>query len=153
MPAGSTFDEVRQALGLSVNATLQDAANAVPSSINQIVAVTDDLRYNLAEATPTVSSGAASVTVADRTITSFTLESGVTSLAITPPAAVSGKARDFFCRVTVSGSSGPGTVTLGTGQTIDIGASELAGMTTGINVLMFTEIASGHWMVSRKSAS
>ena len=54
--------------------------------------------------------------------------------------------------------SGPGTsgmlptVTL-SGGTIDIGAAEVAGMTQGVNLLMFTEIASGHWLASRRSAS
>ena len=70
---------------------------------------------------------------------------------ITPPAAAMGRARDFFCRVTLTDSSLP-TVTL-SGATIDIGATEVAGMTQGVNLLMFTEIASGHWLASRRSAS
>ena len=87
----------------------------------------------------------------DRAINDFTVATGVTSLTITPPAAVTNRARDFFCRVTLTDSSLP-TVTL-TGATIDIGATEITGMTQGVNLLMFTEIASGHWVASRRSAS
>ena len=34
-----------------------------------------------------------------------------------------------------------------------IEARKVAGMTQGVNLLMFTEIASGHWLASRRSAS
>lgn len=111
----------------------------------------DELRYALASTTPTVSGTSATVEVADRAINDFTVATGITSLTITPPAAVTGMARDFFCRVTLTDSSLP-TVTL-TGATIDIGATEITGMTQGVNLLMFTEIASGHWLASRRSAS
>jgi hypothetical protein len=108
-------------------------------------------RYALAAKTPSVSGTAATVACEDRAINDFTVATDITSLAITPPAAVTGRARDFFCRVTLTDSSLP-TVTL-SGGTIDIGASEVAGMTQGVNLLMFTEIASGHWLASRRSAS
>ena len=100
---------------------------------------------------PSVSGTAATVACEDRAINDFTVATGITSLTITPPAAVTGRARDFFCRVTLTDSSLP-TVTL-SGATIDIGATEVAGMTQGVNLLMFTEIASGHWLASRRSAS
>ena len=109
------------------------------------------VRYSFASPTPTVSGTAATVACEDRAINDFTVATGLTSLTITPPAAVTGRARDFFCRVTLTGSSLP-TVTL-SGGTIDIGATEVAGMTRGVNLLMFTEIASGHWLASRRSAS
>ncbi|MBQ1428054.1 MAG: hypothetical protein IIZ06_00150, partial [Kiritimatiellae bacterium] len=107
--------------------------------------------YAFASPTPSVSGTSATVACEDRSINDFTVATGITSLTITPPAAVTGRARDFFCRVTLTDSSLP-TVTL-SGETIDIGATEVAGMTQGVNLLMFTEIASGHWLASRRSAS
>lgn len=109
------------------------------------------VRYSFAAPTPSVSGTGATVACEDRAINDFTVATGITSLTITPPAAVTGRARDFFCRVTLTDSSLP-TVTL-SGGTIDIGSSEVAGMTQGVNLLMFTEIASGHWLASRRSAS
>jgi hypothetical protein len=109
------------------------------------------LRYAFAAPTPSVSGTTATAACEDRAINDFTVATGITSLTITPPAAVAGRARDFFCRVTLTDSSLP-TVTL-TGATIDIGSSEVAGMTQGVNLLMFTEISSGHWLASRRSAS
>lgn len=113
--------------------------------------LSDYVRYAFSAPTPTVSGTTATVACEDRAINDFTVATGITSLTITPPAAVTGRARDFFCRVTLTDSSLP-TVTL-SGGTIDIGASEVAGMTQGVNLLMFTEIASGHWLASRRSAS
>ena len=109
------------------------------------------LRYAFASPTPSVSGTSATVACEDRAINDFTVATGITSLTITPPADVTGRARDFFCRVTLTDSSLP-TVTL-SGGTIDIGASEVAGMAQGVNLLMFTEISSGHWLASRRSAS
>jgi hypothetical protein len=120
------------------------------------VAVTNEmaslLRYAFASPTPTVSGTSATVACEDRAINDFTVATGITSLTITPPAAVTGRARDFFCRVALTDASLP-TVALPTGQTVDIGQSEINGMTQGVNLLMFTEIASGHWLASRRSAS
>jgi len=113
--------------------------------------LSDYVRYAFASQTPSVSGTSATVACEDRAINDFTVATGITSLTITPPAAVSGRARDFFCRVTLTDSSLP-TVTL-SGGTIDIGASEVAGMTQGVNLLMFTEISSGHWLASRRCAS
>jgi hypothetical protein len=109
------------------------------------------LRYSFSSPIPSVSGTTATVACEDRAINDFTVATGITSLTITPPAAVTGRARDFFCRVTLADSSLP-TVTL-SGGTIDIGATDVAGMTQGVNLLMFTEIASGHWLASRRSAS
>ena len=113
--------------------------------------LSDYIRYAFSSPAPSVSGTSATVACEDRAINDFTVATGITSLTITPPAAVTGRARDFFCRVTLTDSSLP-TVTL-SGATIDIGASEVAGMTQGVNLLMFTEIASGHWLASRRSAS
>jgi hypothetical protein len=113
--------------------------------------VQTEARYALTAKTPSVSGTTATVACEDRAINDFTVATGITSLTITPPAAVTGRARDFFCRVTLTDASLP-TVTL-SGGTIDIGSSEVAGMTQGVNLLMFTEIASGHWLASRRSAS
>ena len=112
---------------------------------------TPAIRYAFASPTPTVSGASATVACEDRAINDFTVATGITSLTITPPAALSGRARDFFCRVTLTDSSLP-SVSLSVG-TIDIGQSEINGMTQGVNLLMFTEIASGHWLASRRSAS
>ena len=109
------------------------------------------LRYAFAAPTPSVSGTSATVACEDRAINDFTVATGITSLTITPPAAVTGRARDFFCRVTLTDASLP-TVTL-SGATIDIGSTEVAGMTQGVNLLMFTEISAGHWLASRRSAS
>jgi hypothetical protein len=128
-----------------------DKATPTITTPGRIVELTPAIRYVFASPTPTVSGTAATVACEDRAINDFTVATGITSLTITPPAAVTGRARDFFCRVTLTDSSLP-TVTL-SGATIDIGASEVAGMTQGVNLLMFTEIASGHWLASRRSAS
>jgi hypothetical protein len=113
--------------------------------------LSDYVRYSFASPTPSVSGTAATVACEDRAINDFTVATGITSLTITPPTAVTGRARDFFCRVTLTDASLP-TVTL-SGGTIDIGATEVAGMTHGVNLLMVTEISSGHWLASRRSAS
>ena len=131
-----------------------NSSNWTPVTVTDEVAGKADaaaLRYAFASPTPTVSGTSATVACEDRAINDFTVATGITSLTITPPAAVTGRARDFFCRVTLTDSSLP-TVTL-SGGTIDIGATEVAGMTQGVNLLMFTEIESGHWIASRRSAS
>ena len=128
-----------------------DKATPTITTPGRIVELTPALRYSFASPTPSVSGTSATVACEDRAINDFTVATGITSLTITPPAAVTGRARDFFCRVTLTDSSLP-TVTL-SGATIDIGAAEVAGMTQGVNLLMFTEIASGHWLASRRSAS
>lgn len=127
------------------------AAGTNTTQIATTAFVQGAIRYSFASPTPSVSGTSATVACGDRAINDFTVATGITSLTITPPAAVTGRARDFFCRVTLTDSSLP-TVTL-SGATIDIGASEVAGMTQGVNLLMFTEIASGHWLASRRSAS
>lgn len=127
------------------------AAGTNTTQIATTAFVQGKIRYAFASPTPTVSGTAATVACEDRAINDFTVATGITSLTITPPAAVTGRARDFFCRVTLTDSSLP-TVTL-SGGTIDIGSTEVAGMTQGVNLLMFTEIASGHWLASRRSAS
>ena len=127
------------------------AAGTNTTQIATTAFVQTEARYALTAKTPSVSGTSATVACEDRAINDFTVATGITSLTITPPAAVTGRARDFFCRVTLTDSSLP-TVTL-SGATIDIGATEVAGMTQGVNLLMFTEIASGHWLASRRSAS
>lgn len=127
------------------------AAGTNTTQIATTAFVQDAVRYSFASPTPSVSGTAATVACEDRAINDFTVATGITSLTITPPAAVTGRARDFFCRVTITDAS-LSTVTL-SGGTIDIGSTEVAGMTQGVNLLMFTEIASGHWLASRRSAS
>ena len=127
-----------------------DKAQPTITTPGRIVELTPAIRYAFASPTTTVSGTTATVACEDRAINDFTIATGITSLTITPPAAVTGRARDFFCRVTLTDASLP-TVTL-SGGTIDIGATEVAGMTQGVNLLMFTEIASGHWLASRRSA-
>jgi hypothetical protein len=128
-----------------------DKAQPTITTPGRIVELTPAIRYAFASPTTTVSGTAATVACEDRAINDFTVATGITSLTITPPAAVAGRARDFFCRVTLTDSSLP-TVWLDPG-TIDIGSTEVAGMTQGVNLLMFTEISSGHWLASRRSAS
>ena len=128
-----------------------DKATPTITTPGRIVELTPAIRYSFASPTPSVSGTSATVACEDRAINDFAVATGITSLTITPPAAVTGRARDFFCRVTLTDSSLP-TVTL-SGETIDIGQSEINGMTQGVNLLMFTEIASGHWLASRRSAS
>lgn len=127
------------------------AAGTNTTQVATTAFVQTEVRYALTAKTPSVSGTSATVACEDRAINDFTVATGITSLTITPPAAVTGRARDFFCRVTLTDSSLP-TVTL-SGGTIDIGSTEVAGMTQGVNLLMFTEIASGHWLASRRSAS
>lgn len=127
------------------------AAGTNTTQIATTAFVQTEARYALTAKTPTVSGTSATVACDDRAINDFTVATGITSLTITPPAAVTGRARDFFCRVTLTDSPLP-TVTL-SGGTIDIGETEVAGMTQGVNLLMFTEISSGHWLASRRSAS
>jgi hypothetical protein len=152
---GYLYDKVSGRLFGSATSTAlvpgPDKATPTITTPGRIVELTPALRYSFAAPTHSVSGTSATVACEDRAINDFTVATGITSLTITPPAAVTGRARDFFCRVTLTDSSLP-TVTL-SGGTIDIGASEIAGMTQGVNLLMFTEIASGHWLASRRSAS
>ena len=150
--AAATVEDALAALRTGKQDTIADLATIRAGAALGATAVQpSSLRYAFASPTPTVSGTSATVACDDRAVNDFTVATGITSLTITPPASVAGRARDFFCRVMLTDSSLP-TVTL-SGGTIDIGASEVAGMTQGVNLLMFTEIASGHWLASRRSAS
>jgi len=113
-----------------------------------------DLRYAFHDAT--VSSGTTpTVTgLVDRAINAATLGSTVTAATITLPAATSGKARDFFVNLTIEASTAP-TLTFvdpATSTTADVqfGLDSLADITTGYNLILFTEIAPTKFLASVK---
>ena len=111
-------------------------------------------RYALIPAVPEYSGTTASVALRDRASNDVDLtgHESVTRLKLAfPPLSSSGWARDFFLRLTVdSGASSPPTVELPAGATIDFGADALASIDVGLNLLLFSEIAANHWLVSAK---
>ena len=138
-----------------VRTALQDKANA------------SDLPYAISESIPlTVTSGAASTTLADRTHNVRTVAApgsgNTTSITATLPPIVTGKSRDMFLNLTVgSAASDAGDISLsivepnGANVQIDIGSVEDIGV--GKNEILISENAlpttSGnttttHWLVT-----
>ena len=110
-------------------------------------------RYALVDATVVHSGTTASAALRDRASNNVDLtgHASVATLALAFPEASSGYARDFFLRLTVdSGASSPPTVTLPSGHTIDCGTDALASIDVGLNLLLFSEVAANHWLVSAK---
>ena len=129
------------------------AAGTNTTQVATTAFVQTEARYALTAKTPTGSGTSATVACEDRAINDFTVATGITSLTITPPAAVTGRARDFFLRLDCAGTA-LATISLPSGETVDFGADALAGLTgkAGVHLAMFTEIAANHWLISAKEA-
>lgn len=114
------------------------------TSPTQIFLTPEDLRYNLNQIT-IASSGAATATLADRSINEVTAASAVTSITFTFPARQTGQARDFFIRLVIQGETVP---TLyfnepdgGGAVAFDADDDSWADIESGVNILMFTDTA------------
>lgn len=116
------------------------------------------LRYAFASPTTTASTTTTtddtlSATLTDRAINTISVASGVTTLNLTFPAEVSGRARDFFVRIVTAGTDLAAVgLTDGSGAAdIEIGASDLADWNkAGTHLVLFTEIAAGKFMASKR---
>ena len=140
--AGALVDQDGNAVGADVDPTLSVSGKAADAK-----AAGDALRYDLATPEQTASGTTVAVMLQDRAINSVTLASTVTAATFAPPAAVAGKARDFFLRLTIDGSTVP-IVTLPNGETIDIGSDFADDLVVGTNLILFSEIAANHWLVT-----
>ena len=122
------------------------------------------LRYDLVEPEPTTSGTTVAVTLQDRAVNAVTLGSTVTEATFTFPAAVTGKARDFFVNLTIAGSSAP-TIYFAdpllanandSAPTLEFG--DISDVDAGKNLILFSEVAAPtktagvatatHWLVS-----
>lgn len=121
-----------------------------------IVGVTDgllNLRYNLATPELTTSGTEVSVTLTDRAINTVQVASGVTTLNLTFPAAVSGYARDFFVRIVTAGTdlATVGLTADSAAADIEIGADDLTDWNkAGTHLVLFTEVTAGKWLASKR---
>lgn len=103
-------------------------------------------RYSIVSPTVSVSSGAASVELQDRAINTVSLGSDVTQCTFTFPQKDVGMARDFFMRLTITGSAVP---TLyfrepgGASVAFDVDDDSWAEIEQGVNVLMFSDTSEG----------
>lgn len=133
-----------------------------PSDIG--AADASDLRYDLATPEKTANGTTVAVTLQDRAVNSVDLDSTVTAATFTLPAAVTGKARDFFVYLTIAGSTAP-TIYFtdpllananDSAPTFEFG--DLSDVDAGKNLILFTEVAAPtetagsatatHWLVS-----
>ena len=112
-------------------------------------ATTAALRYDLATPEPTANGTAVAVTLQDRAVNAVTLASTVTEATFTFPAKVNGKARDFFLRLVIEGSTAPtiyfveGSANAvdptNTNDLFDADDDSWAEIEPGVNLIMFTE--------------
>ena len=105
--------------------------------------------YSKATLTPSPSGTAATATLLDRTVNNVTVADGTTSLTLVFPSEIQAKARDFLLRLVVQGSTPP-TVYLPQTAVIDFGEDSLEDIDTGINLILFSEIDTNHWLVETK---
>ena len=112
------------------------------ADVTETLAVTTDLRYSISTPTQTTSGTTVSLTLNDRSINQVSLASTVTTATISFPAKVVGYARDFFVRLTITGTTVPAiTWQEANGDPIDfdIDDESWADIEQGVNILMFTE--------------
>ena len=164
--AEATVEDVLAALRTGKQDALSqqqlDNIAAVPNKANA-----SDLRYAISESTPlTVTSGAASTTLADRTHNVRTVAApgsgSTTTITATLPPIVAGKSRDMFLNLTVgTQASDAGDISLSivepSGATVQIEIGSVEDIGVGKNEILISEIAlpttSGnttttHWLVT-----
>lgn len=109
------------------------------------LATTGDIpnpRYAISTPTQATSGTSVSLTLNDRSINQVSLASTVTTATISFPAKTTGYARDFFVRLTITGSTVPAiTWQESNGGAIDFDVDDdaWADIEQGVNILMFTE--------------
>lgn len=106
------------------------------------VALEDDVRYAIRTPEQTTSGTSVSLSLYDHSINQVSLESTVTTATISFPAKTAGYARDFFVRLTITGSTVPAiTWQEANGDPIDFDVDDdsWAEIEHGVNILMFTE--------------
>lgn len=108
----------------------------------ELVPEVSDTRYTISTPTQTTSGTTVSLTLNDKSINQVSLASTVTAATISFPAKVTGYARDFFVRLTITGSTVPAiTWQEANGDPIDFDVDDdsWADIEQGVNILMFTE--------------
>lgn len=111
------------------------------------LALDSDLRYAFYTPEQTITNvSAASLTLQDRSMNQVAFSSAISAATVSFPPKISGKARDFFVRLTIVGESVPAI----TWQEADGGAVDFevdddswADIEQGVNILMFTETTQG----------
>ena len=123
------------------------------SDVSKILSVTDSSgtlgwvpitteRYTLSTPTQTTSGTTVSLTLNDKSINQVSLASTVTEATVSFPPKVAGYARDFFVRLTITGSTVPAITwqeTNGDPIDFDVDDDSWAEIEQGVNILMFTE--------------
>lgn len=126
---------------------------ATSSDVSKILGVTDSSgtlgwvpitteRYTLSTPEQTTSGTTVSLALNDKSINQVSLASTVTGATVSFPAKVPGYARDFFVRLTITGSTVPAiTWQEANGDPIDFDVDDdsWADIEQGVNILMFTE--------------
>ena len=127
--------------------------SATSSDVSKILGVTDSSgtlgwvpitteRYTISTPTQTASGTTVSLTLNDKSINQVELASTVTAATISFPAKVTGYARDFFVRLTITGTTVPAiTWQEANGDPIDFDVDDESWeeIEQGVNILMFTE--------------
>jgi len=151
--AGALVDQDGNAVGVDVDPTLAVAGAAADAKATgdalAAKAEAAALRYDLATPDQTPSGTTVAVTLQDRAVNSVTLASTVTAATFTFPEKVAGKARDFFLRLTIEGTtvptiyfvegSGNAVEPTDTNDLFDADDDSWAEIEPGVNLIMFTE--------------
>lgn len=110
--------------------------------LDELVPEVSDTKYRILTPEQTSSVTVVSLTLYDRAVNQVSLASTVTSATISFPAKTAGYARDFFVRLTITGSTVPAiTWQEANGDPIDFDVDDdsWAEIEQGVNILMFTE--------------
>lgn len=102
--------------------------------------LSSQLRYKLATAAGTLSSGSYVYDVEDRSVTTIGINQSSTPVIVRLPNASGSGARDFILRIEISSSSAPSfTFTNSAGLDFDSEDDDWAVMEPGLNIVSFTE--------------
>lgn len=110
--------------------------------LDELVPEVSDTKYRILTPEQTSSGTVVSLTLYDRAVNQVSLASTVTSATVSFPAKTAGYARDFFVRLTITGSTVPAiTWQEANGDPIDFDVDDdsWAEIEQGVNILMFTE--------------
>ena len=117
------------------------------STFSADFATKTELRYSIVSptltySTTTTANDTVAATLNDRAVNNVTLDSSVAFATFTFPATVSGKARDFILRLTLTGETVP-TITFreagGAAVSFDVDDDAWAEVEPGVNILSFTD--------------
>lgn len=146
----TTMDALRTHFNLPETATLQDVLTAAgfgdpafadrnhTHPVSDITGLSDALNYSIVTPATTTSGTTVSATLQNKAMNNISLASTVTQLNLTLPAQVSGKARDLFIRLVVTGSTAP-EISFAGSPTFDTDDDEWASIEPGVNLIMLTE--------------